>query len=343
MKKRTLKLLTLAMLITSVMYNCKKKDEPFPTEPDQGLTEELNKIELPTITLTTPAAVTSTESSVAVSAKTAAVASAMSEITPDNIPAAATEAAAEVSANLSAGDVSTLNSVNAETIAAISAGGALPANLKTVMDKIAANPVLKAYMPALTLPTVGGTTISGTRTSAPEAVESTNGVLVEDACLVKANAVFDAVKAKLDASRAAENTKIANAYAANIAPLAAAETACTGAIPAKYAALATEANALSASAQSKLDAAQSALGSNYELLSALNKIQLLSYLSSLNTLKAADLKACAAKTTAGTTNAAAARDADIAKVTANYTTALATATEAKTKLVESCHNQGGGN
>ncbi|PWJ55978.1 hypothetical protein CLV98_11273 [Dyadobacter jejuensis] len=343
MKKRTLKILTLSLLITGVMYNCKKKDEPFPTEPDTELVDEINGIEVEEVAVSTPEAVTSTESSIAVSAKTTETATAISAITPTNIPAAATSAAAEVSGALSTEEVNTLNSVTPEVIAAVSAGGALPANLKAVMDKVAADPTLKAYLPTLTLPTVGGTAISGTRTAIIEGVEAVNGVLVEDACITAANATYATVKTKLDATKASEAAKIAAAYAANIAPLAAAETACQAAIPAKYAALRTQAEALSTSAITTLDAAKEALGANYALLAALSKIQLLGYLSSLNELQAADIKACTAKTTAATTNAAAARDKDLATANANYAAALAKAEASKVKLIESCHNQGGGN
>lgn len=330
------------LALTLVMYNC-KKDEPFPTEPDSELVDEINAITVTPITLTQPAAVTTTPSTITASAKATEVAGAMGSLSSGTVPASVNTAAGEVTAALTPAEVTTLSTVTPATIAAVAAGGALPAELQTVMTKVAADPALAQYLPQFTLPTVNGAPVGG-RSGAVEGIEEVEGVLVEDACVQAAAAVYEAVKVKLDAAKAAEDAKVAAAYSAAIAPLAAEQTSCASGIPAKYAALRAAGQAQAAQAMADIDAAQAVIpAALYPVLKALVNIQLLGYLTSLNTLQAADVAACAATLTAKTAAAAAARDADLAASTAAYQTALAAAQAKRIELGESCHNQGGGN
>ena len=343
MKKSTLRVLTLCMLLSAVMFNCKKDEDKFPTEPDTEKTEELKNLDVVKPTYDQPAAVEVKESSVEVSAKTAEVTSGLNELANGTVAPSVSAAADEVSAALSASEIATLNSVSAETIAKVSAGGALPADLKAVMDKVANDPNLKAYLPTFTLPSVGGVQISGARTGSDKSVDAVQAITVDDNCIAKAEAAFATSKAKLDATKATYIAEIAAAYTAYVAPLAAQETQCVASVAPKYAALRTAAAQIAATANAVLDAAQGLLGARYAILKALVNIQLLGYLSTLNTLQVADTAACAAKTTAYTNAAAAVRASNTAKVEAAYATALASATEIKAALIASCHNQGSGN
>ncbi len=342
MNKRTMSPWVYGLALTLVMYNCKKKDEPFPTEPDTELVKEINAIVAAPVTLVAPAAVTTTPGAVAATAKATAVAGDLSSLSSGTVPASVQTASTDIKAALSASELNTLSGITPATMNAVAAGGALPTDLKAIMDKAMANPALQAYLPKLTLPSVNGKTVSG-RTGATEAVEKTGGVQVEDACVLAAQAAFDGVKAKLDATKATEDAKVAAAYSAAIAPLAAAQTSCTSGIPATFNTLRTAAQAQASKALADLEAAKSKIPADlYATLEAFINIQTLSYLSSINTLQAAELKTCSENTTAKTAAAAAARDANAAAVNASYQTAIAEATVKKGELAQSCHNQGGG-
>jgi len=330
----------LALML--VMYNCKKKEEPFPQVPNSELVNEINAIVAAPVTLVQPAAVTTTPATLAPSAKAAEVAGAMSSLSSGTVPASVQTASTDIKAALSTNELGALTAVSPAMVSAIAAGGALPANLKAIVDKAAANPALQAYLPRITLPTVNGRTVSG-RSGAPESIERTEGIEVEDACVLAAKAIFDAAKARLDATKTTKDAEVAAAFSAAIAPLVAEQTSCTSGLPATYNALRAGGQSQAAQALANLDAAQSVIPADlYATLRALINIQLLGFLSSVNTLQAADLKACGEKTTAKTTAATAARDANAAAVKASYEEALAKATAKRGELTQSCHNQGGG-
>lgn len=343
MKKNTLLSLVYALALVLVMNNCKDHDnKPFPTEPNSELLKEINAIVVTPVTPTSPAPVTTTPGTATVPAKTTTVYGDMPGLSTGTIPATVQTAANEVNVVLSAAEVNTLSSVTPAMIAAVAGGGALPADLKAIMDKVAANPALMAYLPTLTLPTVNGKSVSG-RSGVPESVEKTEGILVEDACILAAQAAYDAVKTKLDATKAAEVAKITSTYTTALAPLAAEQASCTAGIPTKYTALRASVQAQANKAIADIEAAKNVIpAALVPVLKAFVNIQLLGILSSLNTLQAAELKACSETTTAKTTSFTAARDADLAKANANYAEALAKATAKKTELAQSCHNQGGG-
>lgn len=343
MRKRSITLLTYGLALMFLMYNCKKKDTD-PLTPDQGLVDEINKIDVEKVTLIPAAPVVATESKIEASAEAAAVNNAISEMaTSGVVPESLKSAGATISASLSESEVAAMSSLTPEMLAAVEAGGALPANIQAIMTKAAANPALAKFFPQVTLPTVNGVELKGMRTSGIEGTEAVEAILVNDACLAAAEAAFQEVKTKLDASRATQLAGVATQYAADIAPLAAAETACTAALPTKYDALRAEEKAAFGTLNSLLDTQQGVLG---PLLYIQMKVQIyIAYLgtvTSLNQLQVADSQACLAKTVAATNNAQAARDANTAAVEAAYATALAAATTAKGELAESCHNQGGG-
>ncbi|WP_254412311.1 hypothetical protein [Dyadobacter diqingensis] len=343
MKKRTIKLAVYSLLMTAMLFNCKDKDKD-PDAPDSGLIDDLNKVEVVPITVVAPAAVKSTEASIEASAKATEVAGALDGIAASGtVPASVSGAAGNVSGAISASEVSTLNSVSSETVSAVAAGGALSPELKTILDKAMANSAVAAYLPKFTFPTVEGVALKGTRVAGSESVEKVEGVQVNDACVDAANNAFDAVKTKLDASKATEVAKVDAAYATWIAPIAAAQTACTDGLTPKYAAYRAAAQQTAAAAIADLDAAQGVLGNLYPVLKALVNIQLLGALSSINTLEAADKQACIAKATAAKSLADAAKTANLSKVDAAYSTAIAEANKLRTDAIASCHNQGGGN
>jgi hypothetical protein len=352
MKNSKFSLLIYVLAMMFVMYNCKKKEEPFPTKPDEKLVDDLNKIVVAPVTIDPPAPVAATAATAEASAKATAVNGDMANIAVSGtVPASVKTAATEVSAALPVNDVATLTAVTPAMISAIAAGGAPSAELKAVMDKVAANAALQAYLPKFTLPTVAGKTINGrmgivepeSTTSQGSTIGGVEAVLVDDACLVASEAEFQKAKTKLDGVKTQKDADVAAAYAAVIAPLAAEETACKAGIPATFATYRAAIQVQIAKGNTDLEAAKTVLGDLYPVLVALINIQAIGAYSGLNTLQAASVAACTATTTAKTTNATAARVANLAKVKAAYDAAIAEATAAKAKLLASCHNQGGGN
>ncbi|WP_428661392.1 hypothetical protein [Runella sp.] len=341
-KQRSISLFVFGLALTLVMYNCKKSD---PLEPDQTIVDKLNDIKVAQVTIAPPAAVTTTPSSITASAKATETATGIASISATGVvPASVTTSATQVSAALSPTEVATMAAVTPATFAAVAAGGALPADLKSVLDKASADPALKAFLPSFTLPTVNGKAVPGRQgASVPQTIAQSEGLEVSDECIAKAEAAFATAKVNLDASKATQIAAVEKAYQDAIAPISAAQATCTGGIPAKYAALDAAAKTTYDATNAALDANQALLGSNYALLKALNSISYLGYLSSSNTLQAADVAACTAAGAASTTAAQAARTANTAAVEAAYQTALAAANTVKTDLIKSCHNQGGGN
>ena len=343
MKKRSFILMVCGLALMLFMYNCKKDDKD-PTDPDPALIEELEKIKMEEVTLDAPAAVQTTASSLTVSTEAAAVATGLSGIAASGqVPASITTAATEVSASLSASEVATLNSLTPAAISAIEAGGALSPQLKAVMDKVAADPVLKKYLPVITLPTVAGVAVTA-RIGTIEEVEQIEDILVDDACVAKGQAAFDTKKAELDAAKITEDGKVTAAYDAAIAPLNAAENACKSSAGTKFTTIKDAVKAQITTAKADLEAAKTVLGeATYGILLALINAAEVGAFSSIATLTTADANACTKLKEASTAAAQVARDANLAKVKAVYDKAIAEANTARATAIQSCHNQGGGN
>lgn len=354
MKKSTLKLAFLSLMMTAMLFNCKDKDDTDPTKPDDNITKELDNLNIATPTLDKAATVPSTTSSVEASAKATEVSGALAGISASGtVPASVSTAASDVKGALSDSEISTLTSISPETISAVSAGGAMSPELQAIYTKAMANPALAAYFPKFNLPTVNGAALKATRiaadaaksarTAGTEAIEKVEKVLVDDACIAAAEATFQSAKTRLDGQRATAIAAVTAQYQADIAPIAAAQTACTSTATTTSAGYRTSAAQAAATANASLDAAQGVLGDLYPVLKALVAIQYIGALSSINELEAADKQACIAIAAATTTNAAAAQTANTAKVDAVYLPAIAQATALRTSAIASCHNQGGGN
>jgi hypothetical protein len=351
-RKLSITMMLCLLVLSLVMYNC-KKDDPLPTEPDQGKVDDLNKIEIAPVTITPPAAVATTEASVEVSAKATEVNGALGGIAASGtVPASVSEAAAAVSAAVPAADLATLSAVTPAQIAAVKAGGAIPAEVKAALDKAAANPAVQAYLPKFTLPTVGGVTVTG-RVAAPAGVAATtaNAAVSDaieaiqeasDACIAAADGVYNTKKAALDATKATNDAAVTTAYNTAVTAIPAVG-ACTDPLTAKYAALRAAVDAQVNQALADVDAAQAVLGDLYPLLKTLINIQALNAYAGLNTVQAAEVAACTVASTQRLAAATAARDANLAASQAAYATAIAAANVARTALIQSCHNQGGGN
>ncbi|MCE7040494.1 hypothetical protein [Dyadobacter sp. CY312] len=354
-KTKSITTLLCALALMLVMYNCKKKDEPFPTEPPKELVDKINDIEITPITATPPAPVATTPAGVTASPEAAALSNALNDMaTTGVIPASITATGAAVSAAIPAADLAILSAISPETLASVKAGGALSPAAQAAVDKALTNPAIAALLPKFTYPTVGGQVVNGrvaavggTTTTATtdvlESGEAIEAVLVDDACIASAENAFQTVKTKLDAARDAENLKVQTTYSTTIAPYAAEVTACQAAV--NYTAQRTAIDTQVAQALANLETARAILTAAglYDVFVSLINVQAAGAYIGINNLEAADKAACTALSTAKTASAAAARDTDLAKVQAEYSTKLAAATAVKAELIASCHNQGGGN
>jgi len=346
MKKNTITFLTYGLALMFMMANCKDDKKPDPLAPDSDLVDAINKIELADVSLVAPQPVVVTESKIETSAQAAALNNGIRDMVTSGVaPESVKTAGSVVSAALSPEEMNAVRSVSPEVLAALEKGGALPANLKAIQTKAAANTALSAYFTKVTYPTVQGVVIKGQRTSggSPEIADAVEGILVSDVCLAAAEAEYQKVKAKLDASRATQLSGVATRFASDLAVLAPAEASCTAALPTKYDALRASEKETFNTANATLDQGQASMDpALYAQLKTQLYIAYIENITSLNSLQEADALACTARTTAGTASAEAARDANTLAVQTAYDAALASAGAAKATLAQSCHNQGGG-
>ncbi|MCF0055152.1 hypothetical protein [Dyadobacter sp. CY356] len=345
MKKRTFKLAVLGMMMTAVLFNC-KKDDSEPTAPDTAITDQLKAITMATVTPEAPVAPAVTQASVTASAQATEVNGALGGIAASGtVPASVATAATAVSSALSASDVAAINSISAATLASIADGGPVPADVKAVLEKVKANPALAAYLPKFTFPTVAGVTVTARigGVDAVEKVEKSDAAI--DDCQAAAAAIFNPVKAALDASKTAQTKSVNDSYAAAIALIAPAQTTCESSSTSStlYDGFRTQATTQANSALAALLAAQSILGAQYDYLVALTNASLVDALDTINQLEKAGTKTCAAIAAASTTAAENAKKSNQQKVDAAYNTALKQAQDLNTQALASCHNQGGGN
>lgn len=341
MKRKTISLLVYGLVLMLVMYNCKKKDDAEPTTPDTESLANLDKITMAPVVLEKAALVTSTEGKIELSAKATALNADLASIaTTGVLPASAVTASAEITAALTPAEMTAMSSLPPSALTAIASGGALPADIKAIMAKAAASPTLSTYLPVVTYPTVGGKEVKGRigGTVAPTSVESTEGTLVTDECIAAAAAAYATKKAQLDAARVTALVPVATQYAADIAPIAGALTACNTPISAKY--VAERASALTL--YNTGDALLQTLGASAIPMRISLLMQYLAVVQATYNSQAADIAACTAISAANTANAVAARDRNTAAVEASYATAIAAAKVAEAAVVASCHNQGSG-
>jgi hypothetical protein len=347
MKKSTLKLAALSLMMTAMLFNCKDDDKTTdPTEPSTDISNQIKALELPAFTPTV-ATVPSTPGAIVPSAKTSTLVTDLSAMsTTGTVPTSVIEANASLTSALSASELAALSSVSPEAIEAMKTSGTIPAELKAIVDKAYANATLAAYLPSVTAPKVNGVAVTApaaARIGGTEAVEKTEEVLVDDACVAQATALFNAAKAKLDASRASQEAQVATAYAAAIAGVAAGQTACGTTATTNAATARTAAATFLTQLLNFATTNQAALGDNYVGLVEQGYLYYIAAIGAANQLEILDKQACANIAAATPAAATATQTADLATIKVNYDAKIAEATRLRIAAAESCHNQGGGN
>lgn len=344
-------MLLCLLVMTLVMYNCGKKDEPLPDKPDQGKVDDLNKIEIEPVNVVDPAPVVVTDGSLETSALTTELLSALGGIEEGGvIPAAVTNASAAVAAALSEADLTALGLLDDAMFETIKNGGAIPAAVQAVIDKAAAHPALQAYMPKLTLPTVDGVTITGRRAATTDiATDAHAGDAIEaiqeasDACIEEANRLFNEKQRSLNETKALNDAKATSAYNKVISELPS-TAPCLANVDAMVAQRNRVTEANRAASYASLDKVRAAMGeAMYKtLISLIDFTTAKTYQETINFERAERAK-CATENDKKKENAATARDTNLANSQAAFDKALAAANVAKTAMIQSCHNQGGGN
>lgn len=346
MKKSTLKLAALSLMMTAMLFNCKDDDDKKadPTTPDTAISNELKALDLPPFTPTV-ATVPSTAGAVTASAKTATLVTDLGAMaTTGTVPASVKEANTALASVLTPSERAAVRSVSPEVIEAMKTSGTVPAELKAIVDKAYANATMAAYLPAVTAPTVKGVAVTATaRIGGTDAVEKTEGVLLDDACTAAANALFTDAKAKLDASRASQEAQVATAYAAAIANVASGQTSCGTAATTTAATSRTTAATFLTQFLNFTTANQAALGDDYADIVVQGYLNYFATIASTNQLEILTKQACANIAGATPAAATAAQTADLATIKVNYDAKIVQATTLKNAALKSCHNEGSGN
>ena len=342
--KNYLKLMSLSTMFFMAigLYNCK----PTPSEPEVPKFEEGYKdVKLPEITPTTPVAVTVTEGSIQ---QSAAVTDLANDLASGTITPAVTAAVTSMEKIISADEAAKLTAAfTPEIIATMDSGGTIPANLKAQLDAIASNPAFAAYTVTITYPTVNGKVVTGfvkeTNTIGNESI----GVFpdfavaqINSPCTDSARAAYNRARATLDAARIAQRDPITSTYNSAVSAANAAATTGKDGLPAKYKTLRAQATF---TYYKRLGIAVAVSAAFYNFVASI-------FLSNYHMeLRALDLWEKAEESTydiaAATkiSNATTARDADYAKIQANYNAALAGMDVTLAASFQTCHDQGQGN
>ena len=240
--------------LVAVLYNCKTKDVDSLT-PFTYTFKGIDDVKLPPVSATTPAAVSVTQGSVAMTAQATAVSAGLANVAATGqVPAtvtAATDTWAKVVSPEKAAAISA--AFTPSVINTLTTTGKMPDNLKADVDAIANDPAMKAYLPVITLPTVNGKPVGG-RLAGPVtvAVVTTTNDAGTDACKAAATAAFSTAKTNLDAQLATQKAAVTAVYDQAVVTANNEVAGCQGPVPAKY-------DALVATAKSQLDAALAAL------------------------------------------------------------------------------------
>ncbi|PLK44437.1 hypothetical protein [Emticicia sp. TH156] len=341
------KFLSLSLILTLAvgLYNCK----PTPSEPEiPKFEEDFKGVKLPDVTVTKPAATTVTPAAIQTSA---AVSSLTSGVSAGPSSPAVVTATTDMQKIVSTTEAASIAAAFTPTVVSnLQTTGTLPADLSIKVNAIASNPAFAAYLPKVTLPSVDGKPVTG---AVKESTFDKNQPLITfpnysvaaitSPCTDAAQAAYNTAKGTLDAARATQVSTVTTAYNTAVTEANASGASCSSSIPGKYTTLRTNATTQLTTDLAALAAAKDVLGeTNYNLIVVLYYVAYANTISSLANLQAAELNACATLVTSSIAKAAAARDADLAGITNNYNTQLASLNTILTAGFQKCHDQGQG-
>lgn len=338
MKNRNVFLFLCGLALTLTMYNCQRVDEPLPTGPNAELLKGFDAIKMPALDLVKPESVVSTPSALLPAAIKLDFRNGLSG-TNGQLPAEFKKATDALSGALSADDLALLSELNPSVVNSLMAGGAMPDNLKKVVERAESSPSLSAYLTKAVLPTVQeikpvaevelkeeATTASNARTAA-----SSN-------CKAQAQAAYEA---KLEQLRQQRRQQLAAAQAQNaqaVADATAAATDCKNNV--SYAA------ERAAAQQAANQAIASINSSNYpaylkNLLIFLTAVRFYAELNAINQLEANDRRVCDQVRITAIIAASSALSANRTTIQDNFDASVEQAKAERAAFIANCQYQQG--
>ncbi|SEJ43652.1 hypothetical protein SAMN05216327_11094 [Dyadobacter sp. SG02] len=344
MKTRTLRLLTLLLLFTFFLYECKDKEADSLEPANTELSNQLDKLEMAPTTLEETPDIKLVPGKVEPSAKTVELNNSLSTVTQGNVPASVSKAAEEVSTSLTDAEVKALNQI---TPAQATKTVVNSDQVRSILNKATGDVKLQAYLSLLTAAKVDGLPDGGRTSGVTEGTASNNAAVEAgntDDCIARANEKFEKTRERLDDSKAKDLDRINDAYNKDLERIQRNLEKCTGEnSAAHFEALRQVGIKIANDALAALEKAKPFLRpGQYEYLKALINVQLLDYLAKVNELEAAKIGTCTEIAAIAKARAEETKNSNTARVEANYNEAIVKAIELRDKMIQNCHNQGSG-
>ncbi|WP_273212104.1 hypothetical protein [Runella zeae] len=338
MKKRMLSFMVYGLALTLVMYNCSKGD---PLGPNEKIMDGLKKIEMEKVEIEKSEPAKSTPGSFEASAKVAEIEKLVAQITPSGaIPANLKTSIEELSSVLNTTEVAALSGISPQTLAAMEAGAEAPANIRAILEKVANDPRLKAYMNNVVLPTLDESPLVDKTKGLqiPKNARVTSDPLSQ--CLNVVENQYNATVTTLQSNRTTQLAQVEATYQQTLTNNAATETSCISTATARYQPLRAAAQVSKAAAAAALEAAKSSLPlATYTTLKAMLNLGTVVFITQLNNFENTDKKVCTQTKLVNNNNALTARNNSNAAVELAYQNALAQANAAKAAAIALCEEQ----
>lgn len=221
MKNRNVFLFLCGLALTLTMYNCQRVDEPLPTGPNADLLKGFTAIKMAPVDLVKPEAVVSTPSALLPATTNLDFRNGLIG-SNGQLPAEFKKATDALSSSLSADDMDLLSKQNPSVVSSMLGGGALPENLKKVVERAESSAALSAYLTKAVLPTVKDIKPVAEVEIKEETTASNARTAASSNCKAQAQAAYEA---KLDQLREERRQQLAAAQAQNAQAVAAANAA----------------------------------------------------------------------------------------------------------------------
>ncbi len=337
MKNRNVFLFLCGLALTLTMYNCQRVDEPLPIGPNADLLKDFNAIRMAPINLVAPEAVVSTPSALL---PAPVMLDFQSQLAGSNgqLPAEFRKATDALTSTFSADQINLLAATNTATVNNLFANGALPENMKTIVERAESSAALSTYLAKAVLSTVQEVKPAADVQAKPDETFDKNARTAAKSCKAQAQEAYQQAVENLREQRrqqfeAAQAQKQADITAAN-----AAFAACKAN---------TSSGASRADAQARANQEIATINaSNYprsikNLLIALVNIQLIQEMNAINQMDASDNKSCEQARVAAIFAANSALTANRANIQDNYEAQVEAAKDARAAFIANCEYQQG--
>ena len=337
MKNRNVFLILCGLALTLTLYNCQRVDEALPTGPNAELLKGFTAIEMAPVDLVKPEPVVSTPSALLPAAIKLDF---RNGLTGSNgqLPAEFKKATDALTNSLSADDLALLSEQNSSVVNSLLAGGAMPDNLKKVVERAESSPTLSAYLTKAVLPTVQEIKPVAEVEVQEETTASNARTAASGNCKTQAQAAYEA---KLDQLREQRRQQLAAAQAQNaqaVADATAAAATCKSSVSQD-----AERTAAQAAAQQEIAAinASNVSSTLKRLLIILVNIRLYKALNAVLILEEQDRKACDQIRLVAIISAGSALTANRVAIQDNFDAAVEQAKAERKAFIANCEYQQG--